>query len=396
MQISQLKLPQSRLKYTADLSEVEVAEYFERALARLAEGVKITGFRPGKAPANLVRDQLKPEALREEAYTLAVQGTWVEIAKKLESGPLHDPEVEVADFNEGKPAKIEFEFDVRPTVSVKNWEKIKIGKAKKEPVTDVQVADILASLQKAHAKTIITIEPAKMGDKVEVSFVGSLKGVTKEKLSSKHFPLIIGEQSVLPGFAEELIGLKKGETKKFILTFPADHFDKELAGQKIDFEVTIDDVYTVELPELTDELAKKFGHDKLDQLKAAVLEDLVTRGDEEFFIQQKAEWLAEFEKCVRVELPKSLVEAEVDRSRGSWEEFLNKRQLKADDWLARQKTTLEEMEKNWQAAAESSVTIGLGLAQLAEEAKKPLQSNEEYQSFLDSLVSAAVGTKVKN
>lgn len=390
MHISRLLLPQSRLKYTAELSEVEVDEYFERAVLRLSSSVKITGFRPGKAPANLVRDQLKPEALREEAYTLAVQGSWVEIAKKLESGPIHDPEVNVIDFTENKPATIEFEFDVRPAVAVNNWQKIKIGKAKKEPVTDVQVADILASLQKAHAKTIISLEPAKMGDKVEVSFVGSLKGVTKEKLSSKHFPLIIGEQSVLPGFAEELIGLKKGETKKFNLTFPPDHFDKELADQKIDFEATIDDVYTVELPELTDELAKKFGHDRLDQLKAAVREDLVTRGDEEFFIQQKAEWLAEFEKCVSVEAPKSLVDAEVARARGSWEEFLQKRQLKADDWLARQKTTIEEMEKNWRAAAESSVKIGLGLAQLAEDARKPLTSNEQYQLFLDSLVRAAV------
>lgn len=395
MQITHLQLPQSRQKYTAELSELEVAEYFEQAVKRLSASIKITGFRPGKAPANLVRDQLKPEALREEAYTLAVQGAWLDIVKKLETQPIHDPEVEVADFTEGKPAQIIFEFDVRPDVTVKDWQKIIINKAKKEPVTEEQVADILTSLQKAHAKTIISLEPAKKGDKVEVSFVGSLKGVTKEKLSSKHFPLIIGEQSVIPGFAEELIGCKKSETKKFQLTFPADHFDKELADQKIDFEATIDDVYTVNLPELNDELAKKFGHDKLDQLKSAVREDLATRGDEEFFIQQKAEWLAEFEKCVTVELPKSLVDAEVARSRGSWEEFLQKRQLKAADWLERQKTTLEEMEKNWRLAAESSVKIGLGLAKIAEEAKKPLQSNEQYQQFLDEQVQAAITTSSK-
>ncbi len=395
MEITHKHLPNSRMQYTAELSALEVDEYYARALSALAKEIKISGFRPGKAPANLVRDNIKTEALREEAYTLAVQGTWSGIIKDLEHGPIQDPEVGVADFIENKPAKIEFEFDIRPEVTLKNVDKIKINDIKKDPIDDAQIDDVLNTLRKAHAKTVITLDKSKKGDKVEVDFVGSLKGVTKDKLTSKHFPVVIGEDSVIPGFAEELIGLKKNDIKKFSLDFPKDHFDKELAGQKIDFDVTVEEVYNVELPEIDDKLAHSFGHDKVEQLKAAVKEDLEHRAEEEKFYQYKASWLAEFEKCVKTELPISLVEAEVERAKGSWEEFLERRNLKADEWLARQKTTLEEMEKDWKKAATASVTIGLGLAKLATEKNKKLETNEEYQQFLDDLVKTTI-TKSKN
>lgn len=393
MEISHKKLPESRLSFSAKLSELEVAEYYQHAVKHLSSSVKLPGFRPGKAPANLVRKQLKDETLREEAYTLAVQGTWVEITKGLEKGPIQDPEVEVGEFAEGKPTTITFSFDIRPEVEVKNVDKIKIHDINKEEVGKKQVDEMIASLQKVHAKTIITLEKAKKSDKVDLTFTGSVKGVAKEKLSSKHFPMIIGEDAVIPGFAEEIIGLKKNDTKKFTLPFPKDHFDKDLAGQKVDFEVTVEEVYNIELPPVDNELAKQFGHDKLEELEKAIKKDLIDRQNEELFVQRKASWLAEFEKCVKTELPQSLVEAEVDRAKASWEDFLSRRNLNKEDWLARQNTTLEEMEKDWHKAAEASVTIGLGLSRLAIEQKRNLDTNEEYQEFLDELVTNAIEGK---
>jgi len=395
MQTSHQKLPNSRLRYVAELSTLEVNEYYETAAKRLASAVKITGFRPGKAPLNLVREQLKPESLREEAYTLAVQGCWQNITKDLTSGPIHDPEVAVGEFNENSVAKIEFEFDIRPTVEVKKWQTIKPKSVKQEPVTDKQVDEVIESLQKANAQTIVTIEPAKQGDKVEVTFTGELNGQKQEKLSSKHFPLVIGENTVIPGFAEQLIGLKKNDQKKFTLTFPADHFDKELAGQKIVFEAMVEEVYTIILPKATDELAKKFGHTTLPELKVAIKEDLERQQEEELFTQKKAAWLAEFEKCVEAEVPESLVKAEIERARSSWQEFLSSRHLKADDWLARHETSLEEMEKGWRTAATSSVKIGLGLAKVATEQKKTLENNDDYQKFLDDLVKVTISKTKK-
>lgn len=404
MQISSKKLPHSRWQYIAKLTAAEINNYYLKAAERLAKSVKIAGFRPGKAPLNLVRDQLNPDSLREEAYSLAVQGAWQEIIKELTltptagakskavspKMPIHDPEVQVGEFKENQPTEIDFQFDVRPEIDVKGWEKIKVKKVEASEVTAADVDKVIDSLLKAHAKTVLKLTAAKVGDKVEVSFVGSLKGITLPKLSSKHFPLIIGEDTVIPGFADQLIGLKKGDQKKFSLPFPKDHFDKELANQSVDFELTVDEVYDVQLPEADDELAKRFGHQKLPELKAAINQDLINQRQEEFFSQQKASWLAEFEKCVETEVPQSLIEAEVERSRSSWQQFLTERHLKADDWLARQRTSLEEMEKAWRLAAASSVKIGLGLSKLATDQNKELKTNDDYHNFLDELVKSTI------
>ncbi len=405
MQLTAKAIVPSRREITVALTPVETAEFFEAALRRLAETVKIQGFRPGKAPMNLVRDQIDTEKLREEAYSLAVHEAWHQIAKQLAAGslatgqklgasgqepiaPIEDPAVEIITFDEAKAAEFRFGFDVRPKVTIKDITAIKLTGIKKTPVTDEDVTEVLNSLAKGHAKTVVTLEPAGVGDKVEVSFDGYVKNVKQEKLSSKHFPIVLGEKSVIPGFAEELIGLKKGETKTFELTFPADHFDKTLAGEKVRFEATVDEVFDVQLSPLDDEFGKKFGHDTLSQLKSAIKVDLQKERDEEFFTQQKAKWLAEFEKKVSVELPESLIKAEVNRARNSWQEFLTSRNLQPAAWLTQRGLTLEQLEKDWRTAATASVTIGLGLAELAAAQNKSLTSNEDYQQFLDSLVKA--------
>lgn len=392
MKVTPKSLPESRREVTVELTGIESAEFFEEALSRLAKEVKITGFRPGKAPLNLVRDQLEPEKLREEAYSLAVRDAWRQIVSQIKAEddkPIEDPAVEIVSFAEGQAGTIKFAYDVRPIVTIKDPKTIKLTGLKKKMATVAEVDEVLQSLSKGRAKTIVKLEPAKTGDKVEVSFGGYLGNVKQDKLSSKHFPIVLGEQSVIPGFAEQLIGLKKGEGKTFELKFPADHFDKTLASQTVRFEVTIDEVFDIQLPTLDDEFAKQFGHDNLANLKKAIQDDLQKERDAEFFTQQKAKWLAEFEKLVKVDLPQSLIRAEVNRARQSWLDFLARRHLDKDAWLKQRGITEEQLAKDWQTAAHTSVTIGLGLAELAQQQKRPLTSNEDYQKFLDELVTAA-------
>lgn len=393
MRITAKTLPHSRRQFDVVLTEVETAEHYEQAVQRLAQSVKVAGFRPGKAPNNLLRDQIEPEKLREEAYSLAVRDAWNQIIKEAKETPIEDPAVEILTFDEGQKGELRFAFDVRPVVAVKDIKTIKLTGLKKPPVTDQEISDVLSSLAKGHAKTVIKLTAAQLGDKIEVTFDGYLKNVKQEKLSSKHFPIVLGEQSVIPGFAEQLVGLKKGDQKTFQLKFPADHFDKTLGGQTVKFEVTAEEVFDVQLSKIDDEFGKKFGHDTLAQLKNAIKADLQKERDDEFLTQQKAKWLAEFEKKVTVELPESLVMAEVARARTSWQEFLASRSLEPAAWLTQRGLTMAQLEKDWRTAALTSVTIGLGLAEISNDRKKPLQTNEEYQALLDELVSAAAKTK---
>lgn len=390
MEIKNKNLPKSRVRYEVDLTVTEVDEYFEHAAVHLAGSEKIPGFRQGKAPLKIVRERLPLEKLREEAYSLAVSGVWRNIVKDLKNMPIQDPEVEIGVFVEGKEAKFALEFDVRPEVKVKDWQGIKIKNAGEAKIEDQDVDNVINSLRQNAANFILKIEPAELGDKVEVSFDGFQNGVKKDKLSAKKFPLILGEGSVIPGFSEQLIGLKKNDKKEFELTFPKEHFDKELAGKKVKFYVTVDEIFKVIMPELDGEFAKKFGKDSAEDLRKSITSDLLSRKKDEQFTQQKAQWLSEFEKRVHVDMPQSLIDAEVGRSEQAWREFLEERHLVADDWLKSREVTLEKMREDWTKAATATVTVGLGIAEIAKEENQKLDSNEDFQKFVDGLVKTAI------
>lgn len=389
MEITHKKLPKSRIAYTVTFPETEVAEFFNEATENLAKHVKVPGFRPGKAPADVVRGKLSADELREEAYSLAARLAWQKIATDSPVLPIEDPAVEVTAFSEGTPGELVFSFDVRPEVKVGAWKSIKATAAKVEPVTDKEVEDVISSLKKAHAQTVVKIDAAQTGDRVEITFEGSIDNVRKDKLSAKRFSLTLGDGAVVPGFEDHIIGLKRGGTAKFDVTFPTDHFDKELAGKKVVFEVTVDEVFQVVLPETDKKFAEKFGHDTVEELTAAIKDDLIQHKEEESLVQRKAQWLAEFDKKVTTEVPESLVRTEVARSKDAWSSFLMERNLNPKDWLERRGTTMEKMIEDWTKAAESSVRIGLGLAEVANELGKELKSDEDYQAMLNELVTSS-------
>lgn len=278
MEIKHSTLPKSRLKYEVELTEAEVGESFEHAVVHLAAGEKVPGFRPGKAPLDLIKDRLEGDKIREEAYSLTVSNAWRKIVSELKQPPIEDPAVEVGEYQEDKPAKIVFEFDVRPEVKVGDYAKIKIKADKNEPkVEDKEVDDLIATLRRNAAAFTVKLTEAKTGDKIEISFEGFLKGIKSDKLTAKRFELILGQEGLIPGFNEQLLGLRKGETKTFELAFPKEHFDPEFSGQKAKFVVTVDEVYDVILPELNEEFAKKFGQDSVEVLKKSIADDLLSR-----------------------------------------------------------------------------------------------------------------------
>jgi len=392
MEISKTILPKSRLKFEVKLSELEVAEFFQIAYQQLAASVHVDGFRPGKAPEAVTKQKIGEVNLREEAFSRAVKAAWQQVVEQKIPAPIEDPKVEIVKFFENQAGEICFEFDIKPAIKIGNWQKIKIKPIKDEKVSPAEVDQLLESLTKAHATTIAKLSPAQKGDKVEIDFEGSLKGIKKDSLSSKNFPLIIGEKMAIPGFEDHLLGLKKGESKTFTVEFPKDHFDKELAGEKVEFTAKVNEIFEVILPKTDDELAKKFGHDTFSQLTKAIEKDLAKKKQQDILTQKKADWLSQFEKLIEVDLPECLIKTEIERSKKAWLDFLASRNISPNSWLERQKLTMDKLETDWRAAAQSSVKIGLGLAEIATKQDRILGSNEEFQEFLNEVVAKAIGS----
>ena len=386
MKITEKVLTKTRHQKSVEFSKDDLKKFFDEAIERLSKDLKISGFRPGKAPKNIARDNIKEESLREEAYSLAVRDAWLEIVKNLKITPIQDPEVNVLAFEEDKKGEIIFEYDIRPVVKVGKWEKIKTSDVKPTVIKDEEVEQVMKNLSKGHAKKVMTLDKAKKSNQLDIEFSGTIGGIRKDKLTSKHFPIILGESQLVPGFEQHLYGLKKGSETKFKITFPKDYFDKEMAKKEVEFSVKVEEVYIIEQPELDNKFAEKFGHKKLEQMRKAIREDLENRNVEEFDNRKKAKWLAEFEKLVTTEIPHSLSQKEVARSESRWREFLTKNNLEESDWLARQKTTLEQLRKDWEKAAVISVKIGLGLSQISSNQGRDLKDNDDFQDFLDELI----------
>lgn len=393
MKITSQSLPKHRSVYKVEFDAQEVELYFSEALVALAKNVNIAGFRPGKVPVNIARDKIGEDALKEEAYTRAVRVGWnavlEEITKLKDPNklPIEDPAVDIVKFEQGGLGEVTYSFDSAPIVKVKNWEKIKLPKIESEVNANDEVERTLEMLREAHATTKATIEPIKDGSKVEISFSGTVDGKSNPKLNGKKMPFVMGRKTLLPDFEKNLIGMKRGESKKFSITFPADYHDKEMQKKKAEFSVTIDDVFELTLPKLDDEMAKKFGHDKLDELKAAIKQDVEQRSNEELASRQDAAFLSEMEKCVEVELPESIVRTEMSRTEQSWRQFLHERSMSEADWFNRHSTDLETMRSDWKKAAQTTVKVGLGVAEIAKQQKKELKSNEDFREFVKELIA---------
>ncbi|MEK7548652.1 MAG: trigger factor, partial [Patescibacteria group bacterium] len=224
------ELPASRKRVKVGLSPSEVGEYYQLALVRLTREVKLPGWRPGKAPIELAAAKLAKSAIREEAYSLAVAAAWRQIVQELKVQPICDPETEVVEFEEGRPGRILIEFDIRPEVVLGAWRGIKLSASSTVKIRAKEVDEIVKRMRRGHASTTAKLEAGAAGDQVEVDFTGSIAGRPVPKLSGAKFPLVIGETALIPGFAQKLIGLKRGEGKNFSLDFPPNHFDGDLAA----------------------------------------------------------------------------------------------------------------------------------------------------------------------
>jgi trigger factor len=143
-------LPQSRTRVVIEPTALEVTEAFEQALAVISSGIKVTGFRSGKAPAEMVRAQIDSEKLRDEASTIIVRRAWQQAVTELKELPIQDPEVTIETFEEAKDAKLVFEFDIRPAIKLGDWQKIKVKKEKTPEVPAGELDEDLHRSQGSH------------------------------------------------------------------------------------------------------------------------------------------------------------------------------------------------------------------------------------------------------
>jgi trigger factor len=320
VQTTVTELPESRVRVEAQVPPEEIERRMAQAAKRLGQGIRVPGFRAGKAPAPVIVQRMGREAVLDEAVRDSI-GSWYSAA--IDSAavvPVGEPQLDMGDLPaQGQPLTFSIEIGVRPKATLGDYKGLEVGR--REPVvSDEAVAEEIDRLRERSARLDTVERPAANGDFVVMDYLGTRDGVAFAGGEGRDQMVEIGSGRLVPGFEEQLEGAAAGDERTVTVTFPEDYPAAELAGQEASFPVTVKEVKAKELPELDDDLAAEAGFDTLDELR----EDIRNRLAEVDTAQIEGEFreaaLDSAVRAAKVDIPEALVEA---RARELWDSMLH-------------------------------------------------------------------------
>lgn len=282
----------SRVKVTVDLEKEVWVEAQEKAFNKVSAKVSVPGFRPGKAPKNLLKERVNQEAVYNEAIDSVLNPTFAELIKETKVRPFFRPEVAVTKLSDTE-LQLAYTIITVPSAKLGTYKGLKAERPA-DVVTDAEVEAAVARRFESNAELVLVEREAKMGDTVTIDFNGFLpdeNGNLKpfEGGKADNYTLVLGSHSFIPGFEEEVAGMKKDETKSFKVTFPTNYV-KELAGKEAQFTVTLHEVKEKKIPAADDAAVKELGIKEVNTIaelkefeKKRLLEAKVRDSEERFY-----------------------------------------------------------------------------------------------------------------
>jgi trigger factor len=347
----------------------EVDRHFATAYRHVAERTRVPGFRPGKAPRHVIDRFVGRGSVIAEAVEHLVQDSYGAALDQTDVIPIDNPEVDIdpSGVAEGQAVTFTATVPVRPEVELGSYTDYSFGLEIPE-VTDEQVDQVIEELREQQA-TLRPIDArgAAEGDIASVKFVGSIDGEPFEGGSADRLPVVIGEDRMIPGWEQQLIGLEINGTKGFDITFPDDYRVEELRGKEAHFDVEVLDLREKLLPEVTDEFAASVGDVKtVDELRAEIRDAMEKRADAEGR-HAFGDRIIDFAVAnATVDLPEVMVANEVEIMRDEMATRLAQQRIGMEQYLALAQQSPEELTKELREPAERRVKTLLVLSAIAE------------------------------
>lgn len=395
---NKVKKEKTAAKITVKISPKEMLAFIKQAYDRFAPGVKIDGFRPGKAPQKLVEAAIGINKIISEALDLAINDSYFKVLVENKINAVSAPKIVINKYpnyghtEEEIANELEYEAEVEflPEVELGDYSKLKVEKSEPKKASDEDLQKVLEHFRKQAAAYSDKEGKAEKGDYVEINFEGFLKKVRIDQMCSKNHPVILGEGSLIPGFEDNLIGMQKGEKKEFKIKFPKDYHAKEYAGKEAEFKVEMLTIKKIEYPELDSKFAEKFGHKNMKDLEKAIRENLDFEYKHEHEHEVEAQVLEKVLPLLKAEIPSSLVEKEAERMLKDYADQLQKQGVSFERYLASAKKTREDLLKEMYPHAERNIKIGLVLGKIIEEKKLDPNKPESTKKALEHLIKAIV------
>lgn len=375
----------SKVEKTENANEVKLeitieAEKFDEAMKKVyfksAKYFNIPGFRKGKAPMNIVEKYYGKEIFYEDAFNEVVPEEFEQALKDNNIEAVSRPDINIKQIGKGQDLIFTAVVQTKPEAELGKYKGIEIKKIEYN-VTDHDIEHELGHMQEKNSRLVsIDDRPVENGDITVIDFEGSVDGVPFDGGKAEGHELEIGSGAFIPGFEDQIIGMKIDEEKDINVKFPEEYFSKDLAGKDAVFKVKLHEIKKKELPELDDEFAKDVSEfDTLKELKDSIKEKLETQNNERAKYETQDAVIKAVSENTKLDIPSGMIELEIDNMLKDIETRLSYQGLKLEQYFKMMGKTEEEVRKEYEPQAIEGIKSRLTLEAIIK--KEKIEATDE-------------------
>ena len=357
------KLSSNKVKLGFVVESDKFDEGIRKAYQRNVKKFNIPGFRRGKAPMKIIENYYGPGVFYEDAFDIIFPDIYRAALEEHDVKPVDRPELEVEQIEKGKELKFTVEVFVRPDVELGQYTHLGIEKKVEEVTDDDVMADIERARDRAARYVEVTDREAKLDDQANIDYQGLLDGVPFEGGTAQGHELVLGSGAFIPGFEDQVVGMKIGEEKDLNVTFPENYHSEELAGKPVVFKVKLNSLREKEVPALDDEFVKDVSEtaNTVDEYKKEIREKLEKQAEERADAAFESEIIETVSDNAKIDIPKAMVEEQIDNMLRDMELRMMYQGLRMQDFLKYSGQTMEQLRDTYRQQAEDRVKTQLTL-----------------------------------
>ena len=374
---------------TFTIGQDKIKPALDQAFNKVKKNLNAPGFRKGHMPRAVFNQQFGEEALYEDALNALLPAAYQAAIAELSLDVVAQPKIDIQSMEKGQEWTLTAEVVTKPEVKLGDYKNLEVSVEASKEVTDAEVDEKVERERNNLAELIVKEGAAELGDTVVIDFVGSVDGVEFDGGKGENFSLELGSGQFIPGFEDQLVGAKAGETVEVNVTFPEQYQAEDLAGKDAKFVTTVHEVKAKEVPALDDELAKDIDEEveTLDELKAKYRKELEAAKEIAFddAVEGAALELAVANAEI-VELPEEMVHDEVHRAMNEFMGNMQRQGISPEMYFQLTGTTEEDLHKQYEADADKRVKTNLVIEAIAK-AEGFEASDEEIEKEINDLAS---------
>ncbi len=349
-----------KLEFTIEATKFD--EAIKKVYLKSAKYFNIPGFRKGKAPMNIVEKYYGDEIFYEDAFNEVVPAVYEKELKENSIEAVSRPDIDVKQIGKGQDLIFTAVVQTKPEVELGKYKGIELKKVEYN-VTDHDIEHELGHMQEKNARLVSVEDRAvESGDITVIDFEGFVDGVAFEGGKAENHELTIGSNTFIPGFEDQIIGMKIDEEKDINVKFPEEYFSEELKGKDATFKVKLHEIKKKELPELNDDFAKDVSEfDTLDELKNSIKEKIEEENKNKAKYETEDAAVKAVCDNVEIDIPSGMIETEIDNMTKEIKQRLSYQGMKLDNYLQIIGKTQAEFRKEYEEQATTSVKSRLVL-----------------------------------